>query len=56
MKHEIKTCQCEINDIDITFETIYSKPYISPGILKEIKNANVLLITVMKSIISLKKN
>ena len=44
MKHEIKTCQCEINDIDITFETIYSKPYISPGILKEIKNANVLLI------------
>lgn len=44
MKHEIRTCQCEITDIDVTFETIYSKPYISPEILKEIKTANVLLI------------
>lgn len=44
MKHEITTCHYEITDVDITFETIYSKPYVSPEILKEIKNANVLLI------------
>lgn len=44
MRHEIKNTRINIVDTDITFETIYSKPYIPQEYIEDIKNADVLLI------------
>lgn len=44
MQHEIEKKTFNITNSDITFESIYNKPYIPPEYIDEIKQANLLLI------------
>lgn len=44
MKHEIFDTTLNVSDTDITFEEIYSKPYIPMEYIDDIKKANLLII------------
>ena len=44
MEHEFEGMEISVEDIDITFEKIYKKPYIPKEYIDDIKNANVLII------------
>lgn len=44
MRQELKNSLLEINDTDITFESIYNKKYIPHQYIEDIKKANFLII------------
>lgn len=44
MQYEIENKNFNITNSDITFESIYNKPYIPHKYIDEIKQANLLLI------------
>lgn len=44
MKHEVLDKKIEVGETDITFESIYNKPFIPQDYIEDIKNADILII------------
>lgn len=44
MQHEISETRTEVQDTNLTFDSIYAKPYIPQNYIDDIKNADILVI------------